>query len=111
MQPHLHGDGYGDQSVCVIPIIGIGGFRKTTLAKLVFNNKRMDDLFPLKMWVCISDDFDIRQIIFKIINSASDLTISVVRQESINNLDIEQLQNHLRHKLSCQKYLLVLDDV
>ncbi|XP_047178136.1 putative disease resistance protein RGA3, partial [Vigna umbellata] len=32
-------------------------------------------------------------------------------QESINNLDIEQLQSRLRHRLSCQKYLLVLDDV
>nr|XP_007162202.1 hypothetical protein PHAVU_001G132700g [Phaseolus vulgaris]ESW34196.1 hypothetical protein PHAVU_001G132700g [Phaseolus vulgaris] len=111
MQPHLHGDGYGDQSVCVIPIVGIGGLGKTTLAKLVFNDKRMDDLFPLKMWVCISDDFDIRQIIVKIINSASDPIISAVPQESINNLDIEQLQSRLRHKLSYQKYLLVLDDV
>ncbi|XP_068472678.1 disease resistance protein RGA2-like [Phaseolus vulgaris] len=111
MQPHPHGDGYGDQSVCVIPIVGFGGLGKTTLAKLVFNDKRMDDLFPLKMWVCISDDFDIRQIVVKIINSASDPTISVVPQESIDNLDIEQLQSRLRHKLSCQKYLLVLDDV
>jgi len=111
MQPHPHGDGYGGQSVCVIPTVGIGGLGKTTLAKLVFNDKRMDDLFPLKMWVCISDDFDIRQIIVKMINSACDPTISVVPQESINNLDIEQLQSRLRHKLSCQKYLLVLDDV
>ena len=111
MQPHPRGDGYGDQNVCVIPIVGIGGLGKTTLAKLVFNDKRMDDLFQLKMWVCISDDFDIRQIVIKIINSASDPTISVVPQESMNNLDIEQLQSRLRHKLSCQKYLLVLDDV
>ncbi|WVZ18482.1 hypothetical protein V8G54_005804 [Vigna mungo] len=29
----------------------------------------------------------------------------------MNNLDIEQLQSRLRHKLSCQKYILVLDDV
>jgi len=111
MQPHPHGDGYVDQSVCVIPIVGIGGLGKTTLAKLVFNDKRMDDLFQLKMWVCISDDFDIRQIIVKMIKSAFDPTISVVPQESINNLDIEQLQNLLRLKLSGQKYLLVLDDL
>ena len=115
MQPHLRGDGYGDQSVCVIPIVGIGGLGKTTLAKLVFNDKRMDDLFQLKMWVCISDDFDIRQILIKIINSvsASDPapTIALAHQENIKNFDIEQLQIVLKLKLSGQKYFLVLDDI
>ncbi|XP_029126783.1 disease resistance protein RGA2 [Cajanus cajan] len=113
MQPLPHGDGDGDRSLCVIPIVGIGGLGKTTLAKLVFNDKRMDDFFQLKMWVCISDDFDIRQLIIKIINSASASApiIFLAHHENINNLDIEQLQSRLRYTLSCQKYLLVLDDI
>ncbi|RZB41483.1 putative disease resistance protein RGA4 [Glycine soja] len=115
MQPHPHGDGDGDKSVCVIPIVGLGGMGKTTLAKLVFNDKRIDELFQLKMWVCVSDDFDIRQIIIKIINCASASTsapsIALAHHESINNLDIEQLQSQLRHKLSGLTYLLVLDDI
>ncbi|GAU30050.1 hypothetical protein TSUD_332190 [Trifolium subterraneum] len=109
VKPHPH----GDKSLGVIPIVGIGGLGKTTLAKLVFNDKRMDDLFQLKMWVCISDDFDIRKIIIKIITSASDSnsTTALAYHENINNLDIEQLQCRLRHKLSNQKFLLVLDDI
>lgn len=73
----------------------------------------MDELFQLKMWVCISDEFDIRQIIIKIINSASASApnIALAYQENINSLDIEQLQTRLRHKLSLQKFLLVLDDI
>jgi hypothetical protein len=53
MQPFPQGGDDGDQSICVISIVGIGGLGKTTLAKLVFNDKRMDDLFQLKMWVCL----------------------------------------------------------
>ncbi|KAK7336554.1 hypothetical protein VNO77_17098 [Canavalia gladiata] len=103
----------GDKSLSVIPIVGIGGLGKTTLAKLVFNDERMDELFQLKMWVCVSDDFDIRHIIIKIINaaSASSPTITLGRLENIKHLDIEQLQANLRYMLSGQKFLLVLDDI
>ncbi|GAU30090.1 hypothetical protein TSUD_392460 [Trifolium subterraneum] len=113
MQPHPQGDGDGNNSLSVIPLVGIGGLGKTTLAKLVFNDERVDQLFQVKMWVCVSNDFDIRQIIIKIVNSASDSTPTAAYslQESINNLDIEQLQSRLRYKLSRQKYLLVLDDI
>ncbi|RHN47826.1 putative P-loop containing nucleoside triphosphate hydrolase, leucine-rich repeat domain, L [Medicago truncatula] len=119
MQPHPRGDGDGDNSLCVIPIVGIGGLGKTTLAKSVFNDKRMDQLFQLKMWVCISDDFDIRKIIIKIINSATSSTLTsssvpssgLAQLENINNLDIVQLVSRLKQKLSGQKFLVVLDDV
>ncbi|KAL2320759.1 hypothetical protein Fmac_029728 [Flemingia macrophylla] len=113
MQPHPYGDGDGDKSLCVIPIVGIGGLGKTTLAKLVFNDKRVDKLFQLKMWVCVSNDFDIRQIITKIINSASVYATApaIAHHENMNNLDIEQIQSRLRHKLCGQKFLLVLDDI
>ncbi|KAJ1405274.1 Virus X resistance protein-like, coiled-coil domain [Sesbania bispinosa] len=95
MQPHPDGDGDGDKSLCVNAIVGMGGLGKTTLAKLVFNEKRMDELFQLKMWVCVSDYFDIRQIVIKIINSSSASTstpnITHAHQENTTHLDVEQL--------------------
>ncbi|CAJ2671512.1 unnamed protein product [Trifolium pratense] len=120
MQPHPQGDGVGDKRLCVIPIVGIGGLGKTTLAKLVFNDKKVDQLFQLKMWVCVSNDFDIKQIIINIINSISDSMLASAsaptlnfsqHQENINNLDMVQLVSRLRSKLSGQKFLLVLDDI
>jgi hypothetical protein len=112
----LYGRGEdGAKGLCVIPIVGIGGLGKTTLAKLVFNDKRMNEVFQLKMWVCVSYDFDIRQIIIKIINSTSATTstpvLALAHQENIDHFDIEQLVSRLRHKLYGQKFLLVLDDI
>ncbi|KAK7336562.1 hypothetical protein VNO77_17107 [Canavalia gladiata] len=96
-----------DKSLSVIPVVGIGGMGKTTLAKFVFNDKRIHECFSLKMWVCVSHEFDIKQVIIKLINSANDSAI----QHNLNMLDMEQLQNQLRKKLADQKFLLVLDDV
>ncbi|ESW34216.1 hypothetical protein PHAVU_001G134300 [Phaseolus vulgaris] len=100
----------GDTSLSVIPLVGMGGLGKTTLAKFVFNDSRIQECFPLKMWVCVSDDFDIKQLIIKIINSAND-QYAPPHQQNLNMLDLEQLQNQLKNKISGKKFLLVLDDV
>ncbi|XP_058740375.1 disease resistance protein RGA2-like [Vicia villosa] len=110
--PHPH----TDKGLCVIPIVGIGGMGKTTLAKFLFNDQSIDQLFQLKMWVSVSEYFDLRKIVIKVINSASaasafDSASSVAHQENIDNFDIERLQIHLRRKLSGKKFLLVLDDI
>ena len=102
-----------DTPLSVIPIVGIGGLGKTTLAKFVFNDSRIQECFPLKMWVCVSVDFDIKQLIIKIINSATDSASADAPSNppNWNVLDLEQLQNQLKKKMSGQKFLLVLDDV
>ncbi|WJX11201.1 hypothetical protein P8452_01839 [Trifolium repens] len=98
----------GDKNLTVIPIVGIGGLGKTTLAKRVFKDTSVVESFPLKMWVCVSDDFELKHVLLKILNSDSASNSNPIHQE---NFDVEQLQNHLRNKLVGQKFLLVLDDV
>ncbi|MCH79711.1 disease resistance protein [Trifolium medium] len=51
MESNPRGD--GDKCLCVIPIVGIGGLGNTTLVKLVFNDKRIDEVFPSKIWGCL----------------------------------------------------------
>ncbi|KAF2308002.1 hypothetical protein GH714_034217 [Hevea brasiliensis] len=95
----------GGEKIDVIPIVGIGGLGKTALSKLVYNDKRVQDHFQLKMWACVSEDFDIKNLIEKIIKCATS------DGENRSNLEVEQLQKILREKIGDKKYFLILDDV
>ncbi|GAB4832216.1 hypothetical protein Ancab_040260 [Ancistrocladus abbreviatus] len=90
-----------EENVSVISIVGVGGLGKTTLAKYVF--EKVDKHFELTLWVCVSDVFDVKEIIKKILKSTTN--------SDPGNLEMDQLQRQLREKISGKKYLLVLDDV
>ncbi|XP_027335641.1 putative disease resistance protein RGA3 [Abrus precatorius] len=96
-QPH------GKQKVSVIAIVGIGGLGKTALAQLVYNDLEVKDFFEMQMLVCVSDNFDVKTILKKILDSITDGQ----RQDQ----PLEKLQKELQKNLSGKKYLLVLDDV
>ncbi|MBA0724080.1 hypothetical protein Golax_020790 [Gossypium laxum] len=59
------------QDVSIVPIIGIGGLGKTSLVKMVFNDGKVGDHFDLKMWVCVSDKFELKVMVEKTIEAAT----------------------------------------
>ena len=59
------------EDIPVLPIVGIGGLGKTALAQLLFNDERVKMHFELRIWVCVAEDFDIKQLMIKIIKSAT----------------------------------------
>ncbi|KAM3733811.1 hypothetical protein ACB098_11G166200 [Castanea mollissima] len=87
----------------VIPILGMGGMGKTTLAQLVYNDIEVSNYFDVKAWGCVSEDFDIVKVTREILQSAT--------SESCNDNNLDLLQVKLKGKLSGKKFLLVLDDV
>ncbi|XP_030965463.1 putative disease resistance protein RGA4 [Quercus lobata] len=91
-----------EENVSIVPIVGIGGLGKTTLAQFVYNDKNIQEHFELKMWICISDVFDVKMIIQKIV-PAPDM-------EHVDR-SMDELQDQLRKIINQKKYLLVLDDV
>jgi NB-ARC domain len=92
------------KNVSVLPIVGMGGAGKTTVAQLVYNNEAVKKHFNLRMWVCVSNNFDIVNIIKSMIEVAKN-----EQGETTSNLEV--LQKELRNILVGKKYLLVLDDV
>ncbi|XP_027336732.1 putative disease resistance protein RGA3 isoform X2 [Abrus precatorius] len=91
-----------NQKVSVIAILGLGGLGKTTLAQLVYNDLEVQNLFEMRMWVCVSDNFDVKTILKKILESITGDQVE---------LSLGNLQRKLHEKISGKKYLLVLDDI
>jgi hypothetical protein len=92
-----------EENVSILPIVGIGGLGKTTLAQLVFNDEQIQKHFELKMWVCVSDIFDVKNIVAKILESATNKEQPTV--------EMNTLVNYLLKEIEGKKYFLVLDDV
>ncbi|CAN1343895.1 Putative disease resistance protein At3g14460 [Linum perenne] len=87
-----------DVSISVIPIIGMGGLGKTTLAQLVLSRAKSG--FDFTAWVSVGEDFDVHRITKTILDSAGS-----------EGKDLNSLQEQLKEKLSRKKFLIVLDDV
>ncbi|KAM7481339.1 hypothetical protein LguiB_005922 [Lonicera macranthoides] len=92
------------ENISVLPIVGLGGLGKTTLAKLVYNDDAITSNFEKRLWICVSEEFDLKNLIEKIMKDATG-------RADHAHLDLNQLQANLRSFLDSKTFLLVLDDV
>ncbi|KAJ0860903.1 putative virus X resistance protein-like, coiled-coil [Helianthus annuus] len=99
----LGDDGSSKENFSIVPIVGMGGVGKTTLARLLYNDTKVEAHFELRAWVCVSDDFDL----FKI----SKIMFQAVSGEYKPFEDLNQIQIALKEKLKDKRFLIVVDDV
>ncbi|KAG5578220.1 hypothetical protein H5410_058354 [Solanum commersonii] len=91
-------------NLTVVPIVGMGGAGKTTLAKVVYNSDKLKDHFRLKAWYCVSEPYDALRI-------TKGLLQGIGSFDSKDDGNLNQLQVKLKESLKGKKFLVVLDDV
>ncbi|CAM8945225.1 unnamed protein product [Rhodiola kirilowii] len=90
----------------VISILGMGGLGKTTLARKLYNSLRQG-YFKSSSWVCVSQEYNTRDILLHLIKSMANPT-----KEVLENMTTEaSMEEYLRNWLSGRRFLVVIDDV
>ncbi|GAB4836293.1 hypothetical protein Ancab_001209 [Ancistrocladus abbreviatus] len=86
-----------------VAIVGMGEMGKITLARLVYNDDRLEERFDLKLWIYVSNDFDVVGV--------TRLALEKVPGEPCNRHSLDTMQVELSKRLKGKKFLIVLDDV
>ncbi|XP_026409803.1 putative disease resistance protein RGA3 [Papaver somniferum] len=94
---------HADGGVSVIPIVGMGGLGKTALARLIYNEEFLSDIFALRIWVHVSTDFSVNGVLIKVIES--------ITKAKCSEDNLMLIENKINKYLRGKKYLLVLDDL
>ncbi|XP_047959854.1 putative late blight resistance protein homolog R1A-10 [Salvia hispanica] len=86
----------------IIPIVGMGGIGKTTLAINLFENALVKEHFDIRAWTTISQTYNVREtlgeVLFQVSGKSSDLSE-------------DRLGEKLSKHLSGRRYLIIMDDM
>ncbi|KAM3399160.1 hypothetical protein P3S68_002676 [Capsicum galapagoense] len=74
-----------EKSPAVVPIVGIGGVGKTTLAKAAYNDDKVQSHFNLTTWFCVSEPYDAFRITKGLLQEIGSLQVD----DNLNQLQVK----------------------
>ncbi|XP_022878957.1 disease resistance protein RGA2-like [Olea europaea var. sylvestris] len=87
----------------VVPIVGMGGLGKTTIARNIFKHPCTQSHFDERIWVCISENFDQLTLFQKI--------LELLLNKKSDRDSMEAVVQGIAKEIKDKRYLLVLDDL
>uniref|UniRef100_A0ACD5UIL8 Uncharacterized protein n=1 Tax=Avena sativa TaxID=4498 RepID=A0ACD5UIL8_AVESA len=109
----ITGGAYYSEPLYVLPIVGPGGIGKTAFTQHLYNDRRTQEHFYVRVWVRVSTDFDVLKLTQQIDNCipASKYGHYWDRHTASGTTNLDQLQMSIAHRLKYIRFLIVLDDI
>ncbi|XP_058114378.1 putative disease resistance protein At1g50180 [Magnolia sinica] len=99
----------GESRRCVVSVVGMGGLGKTTLIKKIYNDTRVKAHFHFCAWICLSREYDVKDILKTIIDCC--MVLSEEESKKVEKMNVIQLRHKISEYLKGQRYLMVVDDI
>ncbi|PNY05168.1 CC-NBS-LRR resistance protein [Trifolium pratense] len=95
------GNNNSNNNLGVVAVFGVGGVGKSTLARIVYDDEKVNEHFDLKAWVRMSEDFDVVRVTKTITES--------VTSGSYGINDPDYMRAELKKEVRGRRFLIVLD--
>ncbi|XP_022684237.1 disease resistance protein RGA2-like [Setaria italica] len=95
-------------NILVLPIVGMSGVGKTTLAQVIYNHPKVKEQFQRRAWVYVSEHFSIKRSLQEILSSFNKYKDMCLDSSDSMEATITKLRSKIR---AGNRFFLVLDNV